>query len=140
MGKIEELARQLRTEFENGCFKQGDRFPSEYELARKYGVNSKTANKATSLLVSEGFLHRGGRGEGTFIRLTRIFPRMTFGFISPLSKPYYCEILNAFQRAALGADCLTAVMAPDAENLSTTIAALKCSPTCGSVICCYGLI
>ena len=140
MGKIEELAQQLRSELENGHFQAGERFPSEYELARRYNVNNKTANKATSLLVTEGFLHRGGRGEGTFVRQTSIFPKMILGFIGPIDKPYYCAILNAFQRAAFSAGCLTAVIAPALENLGATIASLKYSCISGYVSCCYGLI
>ena len=42
------------------------RVPGERELAREFGVNVKTANKAVSALVAEGVLQRR-RGEGTFV-------------------------------------------------------------------------
>lgn len=44
-----------------------DKLPSERELAQKYNVNFKTANKAVSALVSEGVLYRV-RGIGAFVK------------------------------------------------------------------------
>jgi DNA-binding LacI/PurR family transcriptional regulator len=49
-----------------GRLKSGQKVPSEYALAREFGVNKTTANKAVSMLVSEGYLCRK-RGAGTFV-------------------------------------------------------------------------
>lgn len=45
-----------------GKYPGGTRFPSEYELAERFGVHKITANKAVSLLVNEHLLKRGSRG------------------------------------------------------------------------------
>lgn len=133
MGKIEELATQLRNELKQGKFKIGDRFPSEYELAEIYRVNNKTANKASALLVADGFLRRGKRGEGTFVRQTEIFPEMNLGFIGRLNHPYYCSILDGFQSAAFDAGYLTCIIYPRPENLGQTIMKLNTSNIAGYV-------
>lgn len=133
MGKIEELAAQLRNELKQGKFKIGDRFPSEYELAEIYRVNNKTANKASALLVADGFLRRGKRGEGTFVRQTEIFPEMNLGFIGRLNHPYYCSILDGFQSAAFDAGYLTCIIYPRPENLGQTIMKLNTSNIAGYV-------
>jgi len=55
-----------------GKFTDGDKLPTEMQLAQKFGVSRMTAKKALDKLVIEGMAVRG-RGKGTF--LTRRVPR-----------------------------------------------------------------
>jgi len=48
-------------------YREGERIPSEYELARRYSVSRITINKALSNLVAKGLLVRE-RGYGTFVK------------------------------------------------------------------------
>lgn len=58
-----QLARVCRDRLVGGGAKPGDRFPSERDLARDFGVSRATANKVMSNLVAEGLLeHRPGIG------------------------------------------------------------------------------
>jgi GntR family transcriptional regulator len=58
-----QLARVCRDRLVGGGARQGDRFPSERDLARDFGVSRATANKVLSNLVAEGLLeHRPGIG------------------------------------------------------------------------------
>lgn len=50
----------------SGQFRPGDKFPTEEELAKRFGVSRPTINKAVNLLVERGFLVRE-RGKGTFV-------------------------------------------------------------------------
>lgn len=61
-----EIRDSLVGRIRGGRLKTGQKVPSEYELARQFGVNKTTANKAVSMLVSEGYLCRR-RGAGTFV-------------------------------------------------------------------------
>jgi len=59
-----QLANILRNQVH---FKQLEgKIPSIRELSQLYSINFKTANKAVSLLVEEGLLHRV-RGKGTYV-------------------------------------------------------------------------
>ena len=62
-----QLAKELRVEIQKGDFEEGDQFYAERELCRKFDVSRITANKAISILITEGYLeHR--KGKGTFIK------------------------------------------------------------------------
>ena len=50
----------------SGAWREGDRIPSEPELARKFGVARMTANRAVKELAAERVLSRV-RGSGTFV-------------------------------------------------------------------------
>ena len=64
------IAALCRTAVQEGGFTPGDRFPSERELAGRYGVSRATANKVISSLVSEGLLDLR-KGIGTTVRKGR---------------------------------------------------------------------
>lgn len=58
-----QLARLCRDRLAGDGIRRGDRFPSERDLARDFGVSRATANKVLSNLVAEGLLeHRPGVG------------------------------------------------------------------------------
>lgn len=61
----EQLLERFQAELAGGHWEAGARFPSERELAQRYGVSRVTVNKVMSKLVSEGWLELR-RGIGTF--------------------------------------------------------------------------
>ena len=65
MSKITDIIDVLTREFAEGKYPPGSRFPSEYDLVRRFDVGRSTANKAVLSLVSSGLLVRGVRGAGT---------------------------------------------------------------------------
>ncbi len=62
-----QLTRVCRESLRCGDVVPGQQFPSERELAAKYGVSRATANKVISNLVAEGLL-QFRPGIGTFVR------------------------------------------------------------------------
>ncbi|GAK55199.1 transcriptional regulator GntR family protein [Candidatus Vecturithrix granuli] len=62
-----QLAKKLRAEIQKGNFEEGDQFYAEREICRKFDISRITANKAISILITEGYLeHR--KGKGTFVK------------------------------------------------------------------------
>ncbi|MDO4596152.1 MAG: GntR family transcriptional regulator [Coriobacteriaceae bacterium] len=68
--KYAQIARELRNEITSGKFDYGDRFYSEAELTKRFGVSSITVIHAIKNLVYEGYLVRY-QGRGTFISRAR---------------------------------------------------------------------
>jgi len=66
--KFQRLREQIRSAVQRGDFR--DRLPGERVLARLYGANAKTINKALCDLTSEGLLVRR-IGLGTFVAADR---------------------------------------------------------------------
>ena len=62
-----QLAKELRVEIQKEAFKEGDQFYAEREICRRYDVSRITANKAISILITEGYLEHL-KGKGTFIK------------------------------------------------------------------------
>ncbi len=60
------IREQLRWQILKGEYKEGDRIPSEEEIAVAASTSRMTARRAVSDLVSEGLLHRRP-GVGTFV-------------------------------------------------------------------------
>lgn len=50
-----------------GVFKEEVQLPSTTELAKKYGINIATVNKAQAILVNEGYIYKK-RGIGMFVK------------------------------------------------------------------------
>ncbi len=65
-----QLGRLLRQQIAEEAYVSGERFPSERELAGRYGINRVTARKAIEALVDEELLFRR-RGMGTFVARQR---------------------------------------------------------------------
>lgn len=65
-----QLAKLCRDSIHDGTFQPGDRFPSERELAERYGISRATANKVISALITEGLLELQ-KGIGTQVRSQR---------------------------------------------------------------------
>jgi GntR family transcriptional regulator len=61
-----QLAKICRGEIARGTYRPDERFPSERELARRFGVSRATANKVVSNMIAEGMLVLRP-GIGTFV-------------------------------------------------------------------------
>lgn len=64
--KYVQINKWLRGMIERGKIKDGEKIPTEVELAAKFGVNRMTVRKALDALVAEKMLVRR-RGQGTFL-------------------------------------------------------------------------
>lgn len=62
----QQLLEICQRDLADGLWSAGDRFPSERDLAQKFGISRVTANKVIAKLVSEGWLEIR-RGQGTFV-------------------------------------------------------------------------
>lgn len=67
----EQLSQWLLEEVEHGRIRPGGKAPSEFEMARRFGVSRSTVRKALERLVSDGILYRRP-GLGTFVSSHRI--------------------------------------------------------------------
>ena len=63
----QQLNERLRAMIRGGEARPGGKFPTEREVAERFGVSRVTANKALSSLVGEGVLEFR-KGVGTFVR------------------------------------------------------------------------
>ncbi|MCS7464236.1 GntR family transcriptional regulator [Paenibacillus doosanensis] len=66
-----QLIEIFRTMLESGGMQAGERFPTELELAKQYGVARITVRNAIAELVQEGLLVRR-QGKGTFVAERKI--------------------------------------------------------------------
>lgn len=64
--KYQEIYRRFRLAIDQGQLGPGDRVPSVRSLALELKVARGTVEAAYQLLVSEGFLRRGGRRVPSF--------------------------------------------------------------------------
>ena len=140
MSKTDEMLEILRKELESGKYPQGTRFPSEYELADRFNVNKKTANKTVSLLAAEGMLRRGRGGQGTLVQKIRRFPRRHIAFIGNIQHPYIAKLAHGVQSAALEDNALTSLIGPPPDHLSTVLAELDNMKIDGIITLSYGLL
>lgn len=62
----QQLLQTMRSMLQAGDFAVGSRFPTERQIAERYGVSRATANKVLSSLVSESILEFR-KGVGTFV-------------------------------------------------------------------------
>ncbi len=88
--KYQRLRERLRAAIVNGELKS--KLPGERELARRYGANAKTINKALCDLATEGLLVRQV-GRGTFVAGDRTNGR------SATARTFGCIVSNGLDRA-----------------------------------------
>ena len=138
MDKIGPLLAELRAALADGKFDADSHFPSEYELAERFGVNKKTANKAVSLLVTEGWLYRGRRGQGTLVAPQKPFPRGQLCCIYILKNQYQADFLQGAQAGALQHEYLLNYCSPQPEELPDLLKRLENSPVRGILTGAYG--
>ena len=61
----EQIQKDLIEKLQDGTYQDGDRIPSEKEIAEQYGVSRITAVKALTELSLSGYIHRV-QGKGSF--------------------------------------------------------------------------
>lgn len=67
-----QVIERLKKDIESGVFKENERFPSEFELARKLGVSRSTLREALQILEREKIIVRK-HGVGTFVNPKPLF-------------------------------------------------------------------
>jgi len=73
MTKLAAVSEAITRHIEAGTLREGDRLPSEGELAVMHGVSVGTVQKALSQLVSSGLIIRE-QGRGTFVSGSKVAP------------------------------------------------------------------
>jgi GntR family transcriptional regulator len=67
-----QVIERLKHDIESGVFKENERFPSEFELARELGVSRATLREALRLLEEDKVIVRK-HGVGTFVNPRPLF-------------------------------------------------------------------
>ena len=65
--KYQQVADDLREAIKRGDYAAGDQLPSQPELARQYGLNQTSINRAITVLRGEGLV-RVEQGKGAFVQ------------------------------------------------------------------------
>ena len=138
--KMGTILQILREELNVKIYALNSRFPSEYDLAERFGVNTKTANKAVSLLTAEGFLKRGRGGQGTIVVRQSVFPRKHIAFIGNIRHPFIAMQAHGVQSAALEDHSLVSLIAPSPNHLNPILNELKSMKIEGVITSTYGLL
>lgn len=75
------IYEDLLYEIRSGKYQEGDLFPSDTELVKKYNVSRGTVREAIKLLFQQGYLIRE-QGKGTFVTYKKIHqnPERLIGF------------------------------------------------------------
>ncbi|CAG9176998.1 hypothetical protein LMG23992_03389 [Cupriavidus laharis] len=73
MTKLNSVSDAIIRSIESGALREGDRLPSEGELAAMHGVSVGTIQKALVRLTHSGLITRE-QGRGTFVSGTRVAP------------------------------------------------------------------
>jgi DNA-binding GntR family transcriptional regulator len=73
MTKLRSVSDAIIRSIESGALREGDRLPSEGELASFHGVSVGTIQKALARLTHSGLITRE-QGRGTFVSGTRVAP------------------------------------------------------------------
>lgn len=140
MGKTESIVQTLKHELMKGIYPVGSKFPSEYELADRFTVNKKTANKAVSLLVSDGLLERGRGGKGTIVCAVSKFPKYHIVYLGSLKHSYFAKLGHGIQTAALENNSLMSVVTPTIEQFHSVLQMLNNSNIDGILTSSFGLL
>lgn len=91
--KYEKVQHTLQQEIRDGCFIAGQKFSSDAQLMRRFGVSRATVLRAVEELVRGGILCRR-RGSGTYVS-----SRVRYGRIGLLIHGSdYCEFFLPFAR------------------------------------------
>ena len=97
-----QLAADLTRRIQMGEYRQGERLPSEPQLAAEHKIGRPTVRQATELLVRKGLIERR-RGSGTFVR--RLEPQVDLfglgGTIAAFKKSGFALKTRLLKRAAL---------------------------------------
>jgi LacI family transcriptional regulator len=107
--KSQKIAEAIGKWFETQKFRPGDRFPSDQELARQFGVNHVTVRTALKRFVDAGILERRV-GAGTIVRDPKpdgVAPEPTGRGVAlaipDATHSFFSELLRAIEGLLLGA-------------------------------------
>lgn len=64
---FQKIKKYVLLQIENKTYKQGDKIPTEFELAKKFSTSRQTVNKALRDLARDGVVERFAR-SGTFVK------------------------------------------------------------------------
>ena len=98
--KTAAIARWLTEEIGKGRFRIGDKIPSEYELAERFSVNKKTANKAVSELVVRKLVERRRGGGGSIVCGSPSLQKGNIAVFISGRVSYYYNLLFGVQEGA----------------------------------------
>ena len=137
--KFESLLAKLRENLRNGTYPLGSRFPSIYELARKFDINKTTANKISIALLSEGYLTRAGSSRaGLTVQSNLPFPSGKIAMIGGIRHPFFADIAAGVFNEAWQKNYLVVPMAPPITQLDSCLRLLEHSGFQGIVSYSYG--
>lgn len=98
----QRIAVQLRRMLADGNYQPGDRFPSQYELARRFKTSPLTAREAVAPLVEQGLLERRF-GSGTFVLRTKVEQFIgvctAMDISHPALSPFFLHVIQAVRRS-----------------------------------------
>ncbi|QDT78229.1 Arabinose metabolism transcriptional repressor [Gimesia maris] len=80
--KHQRVLNSLLQDLGSGRFKEGEKLPTEMELANCFAVSRPTVTKAVQELVQMGLVYRKA-GAGTFVEISDANQRRIFGLIVP---------------------------------------------------------
>lgn len=121
MNKNQELHAILEGELQKGEYPVGSRFPSEYELAERFGVGRCTINKAVSDLIATGWLARGKRGSGTRVLRHEKYPQGRLVFLGNWAHYHNAMVLMGIQRTAMTRNYAVELSCPAREELNRNL-------------------
>lgn len=70
-----QLMEELKNMIRDGKYKNGDKIPTEPELAEQYGVSRITVRKTIEELCKQGYLVKH-QGKGTFVEAPKIYRKI----------------------------------------------------------------
>ena len=139
MKKQAEVIAELKRRITGGVYVPGVRMPSEQELADELGVNRITLNKATGVLVADGWLIRGKSSrDGTYVKDRSLAAFGSLGALIQCRNSYDYELLHGMMDSAARSNFLLCVMAPDEKELPHAIRMMRASGVRGGVVAGYG--
>lgn len=126
-GRAELVERRLTDAIVLGLLGEGEKLPSESEMARRFGVATVTAREALVALREKGLVEtRRGREGGSFVTERRTHPTSIDGRVRDLSRAelrdmgaYYAAIASS--SAELAADRATG---DDVDHLRSVVLAI----------------
>ena len=133
--KTTVIAEWLAKEIAEGRFRPGDKIPSEYDLAERFSVNKKTANKAVSELVVRKLVVRRRGGGGSVVCGTPGLLKGKFAVFMSGRISYYSNLLHGFQEGAFrrGYD-LYFYSSPDVTDFTLALNRLKAEDPSGVIV------
>ena len=141
MEKHKEILTVLTEELEQGKYRVGERFPSEWGLVSRFKVGRSTINKAVDKLVADGWLERGVRGSGTRVKSVHRLIRGRILYFGNLTHPTYIAAMRGLTSRAFFRGYFTSCAEPppfEQDSFLNTITAMQ--EYVGIVSCCSGVL